>query len=196
MRHLLHEGYDEMGNTWHPNGCGVAIDTQDGHLDLADVTWQRVAPCGCVSGLTVAAVADELVVNAEQARMQFMDSAAQVERDKERGFTYRPREHRAACDEHARQCPHEPTWGYERAPVPEGMTWAAVEALGSRPRYTHLVRTSAVEAAENRDYSVLDVKPLCGGRGAFHWHRSPFATMGKVECKKCIAAAAKMLARQ
>ena len=150
-----------MSNNWHPNGCGVFIDTMDGHLDLSDVAWQQVAPCGCISGLSVAAT-DELAVTAEQAARHFCETDAEYRRDVERGFTWRPREHRAACEEAKLTCPHDPKWGYEKPPKPEGFTWAAVYAFGKRPKFTHLVAVDAIERRKANDYSVLDVKPLCG----------------------------------
>lgn len=182
-----------MGNHWFPNGSGVSIETQDGATDLSDVTWQRVAPCGCVSGLMVAALPDELTVTADQAMRRFVETEAEYRRDVEQGFTCRPREHRAACDEAKMSCTHDPKWGVEPKPKVEGYTWAAVYALGARPKLTHLVPDAAVQAAKDHDYSVLDVKPLCGGKGAFHWHAEHYATFGKVECKRCLVAAIRVL---
>jgi hypothetical protein len=181
-----------MGNHWFPEGCGVLVVTQDGTLDLADVSWQRIAPCGCVSGVSMAAVSDQILATAEHAVSAFCENAAERERDREQGFTYRPREHRAAVEEMQTNCPHDPEWGYEKPPEPEGYVWAAVHQLGSRPKLTHLVAVAAVERAKKREVSAGHAKPLCGGKGAFWWKDEWYATDGKVECKRCIAAAHKM----
>lgn len=185
------------GNHWYPEGCGVSIATVDGTLDLSDVTWQAVAPCGCVSGLIVAAVGDEFTVTPEQARERFFESSAERARDREQGFTYRPREHHTACEEAKGECLHDPKWGVPPVPTLDGYLWAAVYALGSRPKYTHLVPALAVEAAKSRDYSAPRTKALCGrGKPEFHWHDEGHATWGKVECKHCIAAATRRLAER
>lgn len=180
-----------MPNNWYPEGAGVSISTIDGTLDLSDISWQTVASCGCVCGVRMAAVADELLVTSDQAAKNGV-TAAEHAQDVERGFTWRPREHRAAVEEMVLDCTHEPKWGYEKPPRPEGFVWAAVYCLGSRPKFTHLVPTSAVDATKARDFSVLDVKPMCGAKGAYHWHDEIYAIDGKVECKRCIATARKL----
>lgn len=182
------------GNRLHPNGTGVLVVTPDGTLDLTDVSWQEIAPCGCVEGVHLAAAGDELLTTPEQAGRAFTQNETQYQRYVEQGFTWRAREHRAACEDMNTRCPHDPKWGVRKPPVPDGYVWAAVSALGSRPKYTHLVPTTAVAAAKARDYKASRSKPLCGAQAAFHWHDEWYATDGKVECKRCITAADRLLA--
>lgn len=178
-----------MTNSFFPNGCGVLIETMDGTLDLSDISWQEVAPCGCICGVAMAATPNDLLVTAEQAGRHC--SEAEYARDVDRGFTWRPRAHRSAVDELATDCTHEPKWGVAVTPVPEGHQWAAVHCLGSRTRIKHLVTTAAVQRVENREYGAGDTKPLCGGKAAFWWKSDWFALDGKAECTRCVTAAKK-----
>lgn len=175
--------------------AGITLSLGGEAVDLSEVAWVMDASCGCIAGLTIAYSAfggsePHIVVTAAQAEAAFHETPQERDRARERGFTYRPMR-RADIPKPWTDCSHEPRFGYEKPPKPEGYAWAAVYALGARPKFTHLVPVSAVEAAKARDYSALDVKPLCGGRGAFHWHDELYATSGKVECKRCIAAASK-----
>lgn len=182
-----------MSSSFFPNGCGVTIETQDGPLDLSDVSWQMVASCGCVAGLMLGAIPGELTVTVDDARKRFAETEVERTRNDEHGFTYRAREHKAACAEAKFDCTHDPRYGYEKPPKPEGYVWAAVHALGARPKYTHLVTEAHVNAVLGHDYSTLDEKPLCGSKPAYHWHTEWYATSGKVECKRCIAKARQMV---
>jgi hypothetical protein len=182
-----------MGNHWYPEGTGVLITTQDGLLDLADISWQTIAPCGCVCGFRMGAVGDEiLVVTAEQAARGMCENDLAYQRDVELGFTWRAREHRAAVEELKSACPHTPTWGVPVIPVPDGFAWAAVHCLGATPKLKHLVPRAAVDAAAARSYDTGHTKPLCGGRDAFWWKDAWYALTGKVECKRCAAKATKL----
>lgn len=93
-----------MTNPLCPNGTGVKIETMDGLLDLADVSWQLVNSSGRICGLTVGATGpDDVTATPSQALSQFADTkteATQMARD---GYTCRPREHHAACDEYMAQ---------------------------------------------------------------------------------------------
>lgn len=183
-----------MSNHWFPNGAGVSVDTMDGHFDLTKVVWQQVAPCGCVNGLMTAATPENLIITADQAMRKFAATDKEYERDVEQGFTCRPREWHKGCDEAKTKCAHDPEWGIEPTPKPEGYVWATVYSYGSHSPYTHLVPVAAVEASEAREYNRDRARPLCKGKEQFSWSREQHATMGKVECKKCIAAAEKALA--
>lgn len=178
---------------------GITIETIDGNLDLADVSWQMIAPCGCVSGVHLAWLPEpyssEPVVTKDQAARAFAETEVERKRDEEQGFTFRARERRAAVDELQTTCTHTPKWGCEPAPTPDGYLWAAVYKLGGRPKYTHLVPEIAVENAKERRYTAGRHKPLCGrGGGEFHWNDSWNATAGKVECQHCISAARRLAA--
>lgn len=164
-----------------PEKTGVLVETPDGVLDLANVTWQKVASCGCVAGVAIAADGVDLRATAEQAGRAFVESAAEYKRDVERGFTFRPREHRAAVDELRADCPHTPRFGYDKPPTPEGMVWAGPQ-WGRRAQYLHLVPTEAVASKAGKS------KPLCGGEPRY-WSDGWFDTDGKVECKRCSARA-------
>ncbi len=178
------------GNHWHPEGSGVFLETQDGRLDLTDLAWQEIAPCGCVSGVTVAAT-DELIVSAEQAGRHFASSSDEHKRDVELGYNWRAREHHKAVEELQSKCPHTPKWGVEETPVPEGFVWAAVDALGPRQRRTHLVRVTAVQAAKDSNYSAGHSRSLCGRRKAFWWKDEWYVKDGLIECDGCVKAAKK-----
>jgi hypothetical protein len=162
---------------------GIKIDTEDGTFDLANVTWQAVAPCGCISGVTMASF--DMIVTAEQAGRQFAQTDAEYKRSVERGFSWRPREHRAACEGMKHDCPHDPKWGYEHPPVPDGYKWAAVSKLGGRSKLTHLVPLIALENARGHNYSAGSTKSLCGRADEFHWKDEWYAKDGKIECAAC-----------
>lgn len=87
-------------NPFHPDGTGVFIDTQDGRLDLADVSWLLVTPTGELHGVMSAAV-DELYATPDQALREFSDNRRVFEKRKRDGYTCRAREHVAACHEYA-----------------------------------------------------------------------------------------------
>ena len=178
------------GNHWHPEGAGVFLETQDGRLDLTDLAWQEIAPCGCVSGVTVAAT-DELIVTAEQAGRHFASSSDEYDRDVERGYSWRAREHKEAVGELQSQCPHDPKWGVEPIPIPEGYVWAAVHALGSRPKRQHLVPQSAVQTAKDQKYGAGHTSALCRRTKAFWWSDEWYAKDGLIECDACVKAAKK-----
>src|SRR5581483_10205271 len=97
-------------NNLLPTHTGISLETIDGTFDLAQISWQQIAPCGCVSGVTLAASGDEIIVTADQAAMQFCETKVERDRDAKLGFTYRPRERKAAVDDLV-ECKHEPEWG-------------------------------------------------------------------------------------
>lgn len=91
-----------MLNPLCPNGTGVFIDTEDGRLDLADVDWLLTNSEGRIVGIAWAATGpDEFDATPASALRRFADSKRDAERMKRDGYTCRPREHAAACDEYA-----------------------------------------------------------------------------------------------
>lgn len=178
------------------SAAGIYIDIDGQPVDLGKVSWYEKAPCGCVSGVTMA-YSDygngpaRIVTSAEQAFAEMYETAHERAKYGALGFTMFA-DLRERCVELMKpRCPHEPRYGVPPRPVVEGLTWAAVDCLGARPKLMHLVPVAAVEAARARNYTSLDAKPLCGGKGAFWWSDEWHSLDGKVECKRCVAAGVK-----
>lgn len=178
------------------SAAGIYIDIDGQPVDLNDVSWYEKAPCGCVCGATVA-YSDygnhppRIVATAEQALAAMYETAHERAKYEALGFTMFA-DLTERCVELMRpRCEHVPRYGVPERPKVDGMAWAAVDCLGARPKLMHLVPVAAVEAAKARDYTSLDVKPLCGGKGAFWWSDEWHSLDGKVECRRCITVAKK-----
>lgn len=171
------------------SGIFIAIDGDP--VDLNDVSWYEKPPCGCSACGVTLAYSDygngpaRIIANAEQAIEQFWEK--QHERDKyERlGFTVFADLTSRVKELLAGECPHEPRYGVPPRPLVEGYEWAAVSALGARPKLMHLVPTEAIEAVRDRNYGSDRGKPLCGGKEAFWWKTDWHVLDGKVECSRC-----------
>lgn len=174
------------------SAAGIYLNIDGQPVDLDEVSWYEKAPCGCVCGVHVA-YSDYgsgpawVIATEQQADERMWENKAIREKYQALGFKHFP-DLTSKCVELMQNCPHEPKWGYEKAPKPEGHTWAAVHALGSRPKLMHLVPDIGVENARERRYGIGDTAALCGSK-AFHWKDEWYALDGKVECKRCIQKA-------
>lgn len=174
------------------SGLFIAIDGQP--VDLADVSWYEKAPCGCVSGASVAfsdygSGPARVVATAEQARDQFHETKRERDKYERLGFTFFADRLDRCVELMKPDCPHDPRYGIPPRPEVDGHSWAAVSALGSRSPLMHLVPDYAIEHARDRRYGAGDVKPLCNGKAAFWWKTEWHALDGKVECSRCVKAA-------
>jgi hypothetical protein len=166
-------------------------------LPLHECNWTMFAPCGCVSGVMVADLSDrryqrDAITTVEQAWEHMYDSRIERERDQKRGFRFELMPRCESIDLMKGDCQHEPKWGYEHAPTLDGYAWAAISQYGSRSSLMHLVSSEAVEAYRNHQYGYPRTSPLCEGKPQWAWSEEWHATDGKVECKRCWAAAKKM----
>ena len=151
-----------------------------------DASWYKVAPCGCTSGASVVDGQDGGIYMSGEDAFGDMLSAAERRQDAERGYTYELGLRRDVVARMTR-CEHEPKWGIPSRPKPDGMEWAATD----KSRVLHLAPAAGVETDDHRpSFSMDKSSALCGSehyRWSARWHRVD----GKVECKRCWAAAAK-----
>lgn len=179
-----------MSNT--KERAGILLNVGGEAVDLADISWYEKAPCGCVCGASIAYSTfgngpARIIASAEQAAASFSDSKREREKYERLGFTWFP-DLTSKCVElmsTRTECPHEPKFGVPERPAVEGYAWAAVHHAISRTHLMHLVPTSAVEAAQAKEYGTGRAKPLCGGKAAFWWSTEWYALSGKVECSRC-----------
>lgn len=173
--------------------AGIMIMIDGEPVDLDEASWIQVAPCGCTSAVTIAysdygSGPPHLVASAEQATKRFADSVAELRQDAALGYTVKPIRRR---DLDSMECNHTPRWGVPPRPTPEGSAWAIGGYWGSeRTRVQHLVAAKSVEkddfTVERDDWAAT---ALCGvekRRWSAKWHE----TAGKLECKRCLKAAA------
>lgn len=169
------------------SAAGITLEVDGVAVDLADISWAMVAPCGCVCGLTMAWLpapySKEPVVTAEQAALAFSETAKERAQDKRRGFTYRPVHRSQARDlMGSSPCEHTPKWGYER-PTPEGMSWALSTRWAGAANLLHLLPTEVCDGPR------VEGVPLCGGKPSHNWTADRPWTMGRADCERCIAKA-------
>lgn len=91
-----------MVNPLCPDGTGVKIETMDGQLDLADVSWQLIDSRGRLVGICYAATGpDEFLATPAQALADWAEGrGVRVAQMVAQGYTVRAREHHASCDEY------------------------------------------------------------------------------------------------
>ncbi len=158
---------------------GIYLDVDGTPTPIEDVSWIKVGPCGCVSGVTVASLRGEIyAVTAGQALEQFGDSPVERKRDIEDGWTCRPIR-RSAFTAGDMGCTHEPRYGIPTVPIPDGYQWAGKSE--SRQTWTkHLVPSVG--------WSKIAVTSLCG-KGDYFWSSDRGGLYGYVTCRKCERAA-------
>lgn len=170
---------------------GVCFTLDGETLPASELCWAMIAPCGCISAVHMMT---ENTVTEAAAWKAMTSSAAELKRDKARGFTLKMAKVEAVA--RLQDCQHDPKWGYVKPPQPDGYSWAV--SLDSR--VLHLVPlveappggTEWVEP-EGTDWTTR-VASLCGkcetvSRG---WTLRPYLTDGKVECAQCIKRAARL----
>lgn len=172
------------------SASGIYLQYDGGPVDLDDLSWYEQAPCGCFCGVTLA-YSDYgkpalVIASEEQAMAQFWETKREREKYQRLGFKMvlglrsEVREKLSTRSE----CPHTPTFGYERRPEIEGFTWAASASYDSRSPLMHLVADEAVAAYKERQYGYGRTKPLCGGKEQYAWSEDE-AKWSKVECSRC-----------
>ncbi len=172
--------------------AGILLMVDGVPIDLADVSWIQVAPCGCTSGVTIAysnyGTPALVVATAEAAADSMYSSKAERKQAEDRGFVFRPIRR---TDLGNMNCEHEPRWGYEHPPRPEGMAWAAGGYHNERTKVMHLAPTASVRTDDfDPDREHWTASALCGVEKR-HWTAEWHATDGKVECTRCVGKAAK-----
>lgn len=145
---------------------------------LRDLSWERIAPCGCTVGVMIVHSTDP-----EEAAREFVQNADARRRDERLGFQLRLAERHGVIDRMKDRCQHDPVWGVDRAPIPAGHRWG--HARGGRR--IHLVPVPAVESERTfRQYA----EPLCGRKQElfeYPWGDHP-------ECATCEKGAREMAA--
>lgn len=92
-----------MSNHWYPNGTGVTIQTEDGPLDLADVSWQIVRADGFIVSIGHAALpGGEFIASGDQFAHEVY-APKKWEQLKREGYVARAQEHHASCAQYAAQ---------------------------------------------------------------------------------------------
>ena len=160
----------------------VEIDGEQHPLD--DCSWLMFAPCGCMSGISM--MRDD-VMSEEQAWASFEPNAEQRRRDQKAGFRVVAGLRTAAKNLHDR-CPHTPTWGVVKTPIPDGYQWARQWSITSGRR-KHLVPDIGVENYREKRFSAGSTAPLCDGKPEFSWSTEWYALDGAPECLKCATKA-------
>lgn len=161
---------------------GVSFTLDGETVPASELRWSMIAPCGCISGLHM--MTEDTITEA-MAWKAMGGSAAEMKRDKARGFTLKM----AKVDviKRFQDCPHDPRWGYVKPARPEGYSWASYE----RSRLLHLVQLTESDgeyewAEDGREVWRTQVASLCGKTEIVRvWSRKWFRTDGKVECTRC-----------
>jgi hypothetical protein len=158
----------------------VWLEIDGSPVKAEDCCWLTYAPCGCVSGVCLVDVGDEVLVTEEQALAYTHENKQLREESIRQGdrLELAARSTFAAIENFGR-CPHIPQWGVEPTPIPEGMVWASPDGSGRRTNIKHLIDSDKVN-----DYSSQS-KPLCGKatRGVYRDER--WSTSSCAECVKC-----------
>lgn len=132
----------------------VRLEGETEPRPLRDLTWETIAPCGCTCGL---ALAEYIGHDYDTAMTRLEPNAEQRRRDAAAGYVVRLVPHSESADRFSAQCHHDPKWGRDSAPVPDGYCWgeAAQDA-----RRQHLVPVPA----DTEKRWVEWAAPLCGGK--------------------------------
>lgn len=168
-------------------------------VPLLDCAWVQIAPCGCMCGATVTGIRDprygsDVKATVEDAwRAMYEGMQPEVRRrDEKAGFrfelvtweTYRGMD---------LKCVHDPKWGVEPDPQPDGMVWAVHRGRSwngpHRSSRLHLVAAEKVDR-EFADRFDADRRPLitsalCKQRSN-EWLGQPHHTSGRAKCSNCV----------
>lgn len=142
-----------------------------------DASWYLTAPCGCCCGVSLTVrTEDEVVATEEQMWRVWEPNAEKRKRQRAAGFTTVLGLRADVKERVVLHCPHTPTWGVERTPVPDGYCWAAPT---ESPRRKHLVADEF-----DRDWLFGPAEVLCGNttRG---WTSNRSLLMDLAECVRC-----------
>lgn len=161
------------------------LEIDDVPVLATQVSWITTAPCGCVSGIQLAQITEPRyehnVLTESAAWAQLYEGRAEkMRRDKAAGFTIRPVLTSVGVDLLQMKCEHEPRWGVEPPPVPDGMEWAAPGWRSTSRDRSHLV-----SAGRPKDVTRDRVASLCGKRAEWSWSSERHDVTDLAECLAC-----------
>lgn len=176
---------------------GVYLEVDGQPVPASECSWIDTAPCGCISGVTMAEIGDEVLVNVEQASASYYSNAVARARAEQEGF-------RLSLTTHAKfratkwdDCPHDPKWGVAHVDPPEGWEWGTADGgFGRQTHLKHMVPTgNAVERTAKWDDRPDALPALCGAKRKSkydHWRVADW-TVDVEPCLKCEAKASALL---
>lgn len=175
------------------------IDGED--VPLTECDWLHIAPCGCACGIAMAEMknSDHVIADEDAAHLEFTATQTQreVKRDKAAGFTVRLIKHATFQADRGiltLECPHEPKWGIEPIPTPDGYGWGREW----RKKTKHLVKSEAIYRDDWRAYATVpdeDRQPLCGQKVRLpSWSEDKWDET--LECSRCVKRARELPPRQ
>lgn len=153
-----------VADKWACELNGVIATAPNGETaPITDCAWMQVAPCGCVSGITMAQhTSEHVLLTADAALRDMATTAADAKEDARNGYRMvlvRMVDYRAhLVDAMKGSCPHNPMWGHARRTRDvDGKTWtrlgttewtmrdeAGVWRLSKWSSYWHLSPPSSV----------------------------------------------------
>lgn len=170
------------------------VEMDGKQVPLNETCWLHFAPCGCLSGVAMGhayGVDEDKVALA----MTSTETKAEAKRDAALGFrfelitmtTYREK----WAESFKVGCIHEPKWGVEPDPIPDGYAWARD---GWNAKYRHLVEaervadTSFEDGAQRENAKVTEGPALCGAgkRYAMYDNANGHLTHSTMTCSKCV----------
>ncbi len=147
-----------------------------------DASWYTIAPCGCVSGVMLAVVADTVYADEATVWKHLVPNSEQRRREQAAGFTVEIGLRKDVSVRLA-NCPHTPMWGVEKTPIPDGHQWARDNSLDGRSRRLHLVPGLPAKGIDYERHVAL-----CSTERRL-WSAQWHMTDGLPECTKCATAA-------
>jgi hypothetical protein len=175
----------------------VTITVNGRSIPASEASWMLIAPCGCIAGATVVKRVSKFVLTEKQAWKEFYDgqpgAAEQRTRDQAAGFTVQLADVETIRARLKATCPHEPQWGVQPPPCPEGYTWAGT----SDTKRSHLVLGEKDRDARyilgNHPYTVDPLTSLCG-KSSSYWSTHWASNADAPTCRACEREASRLLA--
>jgi len=168
----------------------LLVELEGKTLPLTKCSWITQAPCGCVSGIMMAHLADSdhIAATEDQAwkLLYEHETAAHRRRDQAAGFTIRLIASDEGIDLLRRDCEHEPKWGITPRPEVEGMTWAVTDWHRPNQRL-HLIESAGV--ARKWQSGMAPVVALCSKSDNW-WTANDHKIHRAITCRRCERKAA------
>lgn len=153
-----------------------------------DASWYHYAPCGCCCGVTCTVDRDGLLATEDDAFADLYPNALMRKQQRDLGFTMRLGLRSEVRERVQRECPHNPKWGVERTPVPDGHGWCVdLVQMFSRSR-KHIV-----PGDHTGDAKFDRVSALCG-RTTVTWDGRRVWLYQVAECTRCAKVAKELAA--
>ncbi len=162
----------------------IKFEIEGQMVDPDDASWYHYAPCGCCSGVTCTIRMDKVLATEEEAWREWHPNAALRKQQQALGFTMRLGLRREVRERLtlSNECPHTPTYGVQRTPVPEGHGWVVdADQTPSRGR-KHLVPGDYTEGLKFS--GGKQVSALCG-RTTWAWDGRRRWLSDAPECTRC-----------